>query len=94
MIADEAFGKRVLLKICNPYMAAFGLLAGVKGPSINEARSDLRTLPGDGSRLVPTSSEWLNSTWTYSANDSAVGVGGKEKTAAIYASDGAPFFFA
>lgn len=51
------------------------LYRGVKSPSVSGARSDLRTLPGDGSRFVPTSPDWLNSTWTYSANESAIGVG-------------------
>ncbi|KAK9395391.1 kremen protein 2 [Crotalus adamanteus] len=46
------------------------LYRGLKASSVN-----LRTLPGDGSHLAPTSSDWLNSTWTYSANDSAIGVG-------------------
>ncbi|KAH0626582.1 hypothetical protein JD844_001649 [Phrynosoma platyrhinos] len=46
------------------------LYRGMKGSSVN-----LRTLPGDGSRLAPTSSDWLNSTWTYSASDPAIGVG-------------------
>ncbi|XP_061444427.1 kremen protein 2 isoform X2 [Rhineura floridana] len=55
------------------------LYRGVKGPSIDGARSDLRTLPGDGPHLIPTSSDWLNSTWTYNSNESAIGVGGKER---------------